>query len=138
MKATRPHLRILTFVLVALALGTLSPKTAAAQPAYVGAIVWAQWTPNSWYHGRVARTCPGGLHVQFDDGDVACRSFAQIAVDQGARTVHPNARVLAPWRNGRFYPGRVVSRFPNGLYQIRFDDGAVGSVALRSLRTIGH
>lgn len=136
--APRSHLRFLALVLVALAFGALSPRSASAQPAYVGAVVWAQWTPNSWYHGRVDRTCPGGLHVQFDDGDRACRSFSLIAVDQGARLVRPNARVLAPWRNGRMYPGRVAARLPNGLYQIRFDDGAMTSVPLRSLRTIGH
>ena len=128
-------IRFLTLAILAL---TLSTQSARAQPAYVGAVVWAQWTPNSWYHGRVDRTCPGGLHVQFDDGDQACRSFAQIAVDQGARLVRPNARVLAPWRNGKMYPGRVTARLPNGLFQVRFDDGDSRAVALGSMRTIGH
>ena len=42
--------------------------TVAAQIAKVGDTVWAQWRPNAWFHGKVAKKVDVGLHVEFDDG----------------------------------------------------------------------
>jgi hypothetical protein len=111
---------------------------ADARPAQVGDVVWAQWTPNAWYHGRTDGVCAGGLHIQFDDGDKACRNRALIAVDAAPGAVGKGDRVLAPWKNGKLYPGTVGDLVGPARFRIHFDDGDVGHSHIGGLRLIGR
>lgn len=101
----------------------------------VNDVVWAQWKPNAWYHGKIDKTCEQGFHVSFDDGDEACISAALIAKDV-APTGSPRigARVIAKWRDGKLYPA-TVSAVSGTTVSVSFDDGAQGSAALSDVRT---
>ena len=37
-----------------------------------GVSVFAEWSANSWYHGKVDSACDGGFMILFDDGDTKC------------------------------------------------------------------
>ncbi len=86
--------------------------------------VWAQWTPNGWYPGKVGRTVDVGLHIEFDDGDKADLPVSLVALDRNpaANAVIMGSRVLALWHDNRYYPGTVTS-IANQRYDIAFDDG---------------
>lgn len=100
-----------------------------------GDAVFAEWTPNGWYHGTVGEPCEKGFTVNFDDGDVKCCEPGQIVADRvpSADGVSPGMKVLAKWSNGKFYPGTVKS-LSEGTYLINFDDGDKGSVTIEGLR----
>ena len=76
-----------------------------------GDIVWAEWQPNAWYHGKIERKCDLGWHVLFDDGDQKCchpdKVVKDVAPPKGL--VKKASRVLAQWTDGRYYPGIVAS-----------------------------
>jgi hypothetical protein len=112
--------------------------TASAEVPRPGHVVFAEWRPNAWYHGRIDGRCPGGLSIRFDDGDRACQPSSRIAVDRVPYAIGLNARVVARWGNGRMYPGFVRSRTAGGLYTIQFDDGARRSVPISMVRTVGR
>ena len=99
----------------------LAGSALAKQPA-IGDVVWAQWKPNAWYHGKVDKACPQGLHVAFDDGDQACMPASLMAVDKAPATadLKVGMRVLGLW-NGKHFPG-VVARIVATAVHVRFDD----------------
>lgn len=103
-----------------------------------GTVVWAEWTPNAWYHGKIASGCDNGYNINFDDGDKKCCTIQQIAVDiaPSKNSVSSGTKVLAKWSNGKFYPGTVNS-VSEGSYTIHFDDGDKGSVDISQIRLIG-
>lgn len=106
----------------------------AAGSVAVGDVVWAQWKPNAWYHGKVDKACDQGLHVAFDDGDKACTAPALIAKDRApASAPRVGARVLAKWSDGKLYPA-TVSGVSGSTVNVAFDDGATGSAALSDIR----
>lgn len=74
-----------------------------------GDLVWAQWAPNAWYHGRVERITAVGLYIVFDDGDEADVAIALTAVDRepAKGSLALGMRVVARWTDDRFYPGTI-------------------------------
>lgn len=105
-------------------------------PPAEGTVVWAQWKPNSWYRGTTGAPCPGGVLVNFDDGDKACVAPPLIAdaAPPSEDHVEPGARVLAIWSNGRLFPGTVIGIRRDGRHLVRFDDRAQAPAAAYDLR----
>jgi len=122
-------------VVVVLSLLVVSVAWAAGGPPKVGQVVYAEWTPNGWYHGKITKTCEAGWHVLFDDGDQKCCTAAQIVKDIVPKPakVKVGSKVLAVWSNGKFYPGKV-SAISAGVYSIAFDDGDNGTANLSQIR----
>ena len=58
-----------------------------------------------------------------------------IALDQvpSRSSVRPGSRVIAMWKDGNYYPGKVASVSADS-YEIQFDDGDRGSVSLDKIR----
>ncbi|TAL34476.1 MAG: DUF4537 domain-containing protein [Spirochaetes bacterium] len=100
-----------------------------------GDAVFAEWTPNSWYHGKAGIACAQGLTINFDDGDVKCCTTAQIVADvvPAASALKVGTKVLALWGNGKYYPG-TVSAIAGNDYSINFDDGDKGKASLDHIR----
>jgi hypothetical protein len=131
MKAVAPLLA------AAALLGLSSPSPAQTAPT-VGDVVWAQWKPNDWYRGKVARKTDKGYHIDFDDGSKAVVSSSLIAIDKAPEKadVKVGARVVARWRaDNRFYPGKVGKIIDEGFH-IEFDDGSRSNVGIRGIRLI--
>lgn len=99
--------------------------------------VWALWSKGKWYRGRINGVCSKGQQVLFDDGDQKCCSKKEIVPDEppAAGAVKTGVRVMAQYSDGKFYPGKV-SGVTGSTYQIRFDDGDSGTVALQQLRLL--
>ncbi|NCS92459.1 MAG: DUF4537 domain-containing protein [Leptospira sp.] len=99
--------------------------------------VWAKWSDEKWYLGILAGSCPKGKIVLFEDGDMSCTMNSKIVQDilPGSKDVKYGSRVLAKWRNGKYYPG-TVSQIENKNYTILFDDEEKLSVELKDLRLI--
>jgi ribosomal protein L21E len=113
--------------------------TTAQEKITVGEVVWAEWRPNSWYHGRIAKVDGKDLHIAFDDGDTAVVDGSRIALDRVPRKnmLKVETRVLAKFKQGHFYPGKIAN-INGDRYGIRFDDGDGDTVALDGLRLIGQ
>ena len=128
-------MRFLTTVLCMFAFSSL---VMAAQPK-VGDMVYAQWKPNAWYHGKVDKTCDYGLHVQFDDGDKGCFHASLIAVDQpvAVADVKPGLRVMAKWSDNKLYPATVVATPKGETVEVFFDDRTPFTTSVKDLRAIG-
>lgn len=101
----------------------------------VGDPVFAEWTTNGWYHGKIDKQCEAGWHIAFDDGDQKCCTPQQIVLDivPKAAKVKVGAKVLAQWSNMRYYPG-TVKAITGGNYAIHYDDGDEGTVQLSQIR----
>jgi len=106
----------------------------------VGDVVWAQWKPNEWCHGKVAKASLIGFHVAFDDGDRADLPPSLIVADRvaSAEQVRVGTRVLAPWTDGRHYPGTVTRVAEGKKYSIQFDDGDRRTTDLENLRLLSE
>jgi hypothetical protein len=126
---------LLLFLCVGMAVLSVPVQTQAAPPR-VGDVVWAQWRPNAWFHGKVDKVVPVGLHVTFDDGDQADLAVSLITVDVAPKQeqVKVGTRVLAT-RAGKPFPG-AVSAIAGGKYTIQFDDAMTETVALADLRLL--
>ena len=126
-------------IVAALLLGTVAQEaTLAAATPKVGDVVWAQWRPNAWYHGKVDKPCTAGLHVAFDDGDQACIAPGLIAVDRSAAAadLKPGTRVLAKWTDGKLYPANVRRGDSGGKVAVQFDDRATLEVQASDTRIL--
>jgi hypothetical protein len=79
------------------------------------------------------------FHIAFDDGDKAVVDASKIAPDRVPKKdmVKVDTRVLAKFKQMRFYPGKVV-KIDGDRYEIKFDDGDVDKVTLDDLRLIGQ
>lgn len=107
-----------------------------AQPIpVVGNRVWAQWTPNAWFPGTVAKTVDMGLHIEFDDGDKADRPVSLVTADRVPQADHVKVgtRVLARSEDDRLYPATVTSLVKD-RFEVRYDDQATRTVGLDDLR----
>jgi hypothetical protein len=84
------------------------------------------------------RRAEDGFHVHFDGGDRVVVRGDKIALDRAPerRDVRRGMRVLARYRGGRFFPGRVEQVFPDGSFRIQFEGGDMGQAGLRDLRLI--
>ncbi len=117
----------------------------------VGDTVWAQWEPNDWYPATILEPSEIGFHVEFVDVDGTLfgdpedaawgdrpRSLMVLDRAPAADDVAFGTRVLAQWTDDWFYPATVVEISEDGLYSVRYDDGAVGSVELLGLRLLSE
>src|SRR5262249_44299313 len=118
----------------------VSSGTAAARTAKQDDVVWAQWRPNAWYHGKVTKKVDFGVHITFDDGDEADLPITAVAIDKAPAkdAVKPGVRVIAVWSDGKYYPGTVAGDGENGKYKIHFDDGDKGEGSLEGLRLLNE
>jgi hypothetical protein len=124
---------LLLFVFSIWKLDTLSADTSLK----VGDTVFAEWAHNSWYHGKISKTCEKGWYINFDDGDVKCCSGSEVVMDvvSEATQLTQGKRVLAQWTNGKYYPG-TISSVAGEDYNIQFDDGDKGAVKASQIRII--
>ncbi len=97
--------------------------------------VFAEWTTNGWFHGKIAKKCEAGWFIFFDDGDKKCCTVSQIVRDvvPNAKNVKVGSKVLAQWKDNRFYPGTVSAIKKDG-YAISFKDGDKRTVKLSQIR----
>jgi ribosome maturation factor RimP len=111
----------------------------AQEKAKAGDVVWAEWKPNAWYHGKIAKVDGKDFHIAFDDGDKAIVDASKIALDRVPKKdlVKVDTRVLAKFKQTRFYPGKIA-KIDGDRYDIKFDDGDVDNVTLDDLRLIGE
>src|SRR5260221_11844978 len=74
----------------------------AADPPKVGDVVWAQWKPNQWYHGKLDKKTDLGFHVAFDDGDKSDLPVSFLALDNAPKKadLKPGVRVTVPQAGG--------------------------------------
>ncbi|NLH49655.1 MAG: DUF4537 domain-containing protein [Myxococcales bacterium] len=128
-------MRKMVFVSLVVLLGLAAGYAVAAGALKVGDVVYAEWSANGWYHGKIDKSCQGGWHIAFDDGDQKCCTPAQIAKDvvPPAAQVKVGTKVLAQWSDQKYYPG-TVSAIAGGDYSIHFDDGDNGKVKLAQIR----
>ena len=114
---------------------TMAASAAMAADYKVGDVVWAEWVPNGWYHGKITKSCNVGWHVLFDDGDQKCCTPMQLAKDvvPAAADVKVGASVLSQWSDGKYYPGTVTA-ISGTMYSVQYDDGDKGQVTLQQLR----
>jgi DUF971 family protein len=117
----------------------IAVSSTPAKTAKVGDVVWAQWRPNAWFHGKVGKKADVGLHIEFDDGDTADLPVAVITVDKAPAKadVKVGAHVLATWTDGKFFPG-IITEIADGKYKIKFDDGDEGENGLDELRLLNE
>lgn len=104
--------------------------------AKVGDVVWAQWRPNDWYKGKVGKKIDTGLHIEFDDGDIADLPVTAVVLDKAPAkdAVKAGKRVLAIFTDGKFYPATVTGDGADGKFKVHFDDGADAEAGLDDLR----
>jgi len=109
----------------------------AAEPEKDDA-VWAEWKPNEWYRGKVTKKDKGEFDILFDDGDKATVKAGQIALDKGItkKDAKEGIAVLAKFKKGNYYPGKIAKVTEDGTYEIKFDDGDEDTVTLDELRII--
>src|SRR5262249_22942442 len=62
-----------------------------------GDIVWAEWKPNAWFHGKIAKVAGKDFHIAFDDGDKNVVDISRVAIDRAPKKndVKVDTRVLA-------------------------------------------
>ncbi len=86
-----------------------------------GTRVAAIWKNGAYYPGTVQGLVEGGYAIAYDDGDqwVAPRNRVLPMTQSG---VQVGDHVLAVWKNGKMYPGRVSAVSPGGA-TISWDDG---------------
>jgi hypothetical protein len=131
MKAVSPFL-------AAVALLALAAPSKAQDAPRVGDVVFAQWAPNDWYHGKIGKKSDKGFHIDYDDGGKNVVASSLIAIDKvpERKDVKVGTRVVARWPDGRFYPGKIGKLNDNGSFHIEFDDGGQKNVALQGVRLI--
>jgi len=125
--------------LVPLTILLLASPAPSQETPRVGDPVFAQWTKNAWYHGRVGKHNDEGFHINFDDGDKGVVKARGIALDRvpERKNVGLGLRVLAKWKNdGRYYPGKIDEILTDGRFRIKFEDGDVGHAPLKDIRII--
>jgi ribosome maturation factor RimP len=120
-------------------IGVTAPEKVTVEKVTVGDVVWAEFKPNFWFHGKIAKVDGKDLHIAFDDGDKAVVDGSKIALDRAPKKdmVKVDTRVLAKFKQGRFYPGKIA-KIDGERYEIKFDDSDVDTVALDDLRLIGQ
>jgi hypothetical protein len=106
-------------------------------PAVSSGAVWAMWNKGKWYRGKITGSCAKGQQVAFDDGDQKCCAKSEIIPDAppAASAVKTGSRVIAQWKDGKFYMGKIAGASGH-TYLVRYDDGESGEVALDQLRLL--
>jgi hypothetical protein len=95
---------------------------ALAEGVKVGDTVLAHWAPgNAYFVGTAVEEKGPGFLIVFEDGDTAVVSKSKIRQND----IKAGSRVIARWKDGQYYQGRVVKIVGRALY-IRYDDGDEG------------
>ena len=95
---------------------------AVAADVQVGDRVLAHWEQGNAYFVATAVEQKGTRFlVVFEDGDTAVVSRTKIRKND----IEVGSRVIARWRDGRYYQGRVARTVGRALY-IHYDDGDKG------------
>ena len=118
-----------------LAVCLLLAACARTEGLKVGDAVWAEWTPNLWYHGALDSICDRGFKVRFDDQDEKCNSPEQILRDfaPAQQEVRVGMTLLAKSADGPCYMGQVEAL--RGLrYLIRYYNGQEAELSVDDLR----
>ena len=103
---------------------------AAAQQA--GDRVLAIWAADGmWYPARVTSVQGGGVHVAYDDGDVAVVEAADVRLIDW----RVGSRLQCNWKNqGAYYSGTVGAK--NGeTITFRYDDGYTETMTISRCRS---
>jgi hypothetical protein len=132
-------MKVLVSCLAVVALLALVSPSQAQDTPRVGDVVYAQWEPNDWYHGKIVGKNAKGFRIEFDDGDKKVVASDEIAIDKAPprREVKEGSRVVAKWADdGRFYPGKVGRIRNDGKFHVNFDDGDQANVELQDVRFI--
>jgi hypothetical protein len=126
--------RVVSCLALFVLLVAATAATAEEKPK-AGDAVWAEWKANAWFHGKIAKVDGKDFHIAFDDGDKAIVDASKIALDRAPKKdmVKVDTRVLAKFKQGRFYPAKIT-KIDGDNYHIKFDDGDVGKVTLDDLR----
>lgn len=105
------------------------------EPLKVGDAVWAQWTPQLWYRGRIEAPCERGFKIRFDAQDEKCSPPAELAKDitPTRATLDPGMVVLAPGGSDAYRRAKVIAE-SGWKYEVEFEDGSRGSFSLKELR----
>ena len=103
------------------------------------AIEWMVADSDRGGDGKIAKVDGKDFHIVFDDGDKAIVDASKIALDRAPKKdmVKVDTRVLAKFKQTRFYPGKIT-KIDGDSYHIKFDDGDVGKVTLDDLRLFGE
>lgn len=117
-----------------LSLGVLSALllVACSSAFKTGDTVWAEWTPDSWWHGTVESSCDKdgktGWQVTFDDGDEGCYVAGEILHDDvPASALAAGDMVLAYWTDTHYYAAEIVEVMED-TYKVKFTDGSEKTV----------
>jgi hypothetical protein len=122
---------IMNKILVSLsvALGLFS---AAAIAATAGERVLARWPADGlWYPAKVQANARDGVHVSFDDGDVAVVKAADVRkIDWRV-----GSRLECNWHNqGKYFPGKIATMRAE-VIELRYDDGDVEQMTISRCRS---
>lgn len=112
-----------------LALAVLAGGAAAQQ---AGDRVLARWAADGmWYPARVTSVEGGGVHVAYDDGDVAVVAAADVRLVDW----RVGSRLQCNWKNqGAYYTGTVGAK--NGeTITFRYDDGYTETITISRCRS---
>ena len=86
-----------------------------------GTRVAAIWTNGAYYPGTVQAVLVDGYAIAYDDGDRWIAPRDRV-LPMATAPVAVGDHVLAVWKNGKMYPGRVTAVTPGGA-TIAWDDG---------------
>lgn len=105
------------------------------EPLKVGDAVWAQWTPQLWYRGRIEAACERGFKIRFDAQDEKCSPPTELAKDITPTRTPPDVgmAVLAPGGGDTYRRAKVLAK-SGWKYEVEFEDGSRGSFTLKELR----
>jgi len=108
---------------------------ARIEPLKPGDAVWAEWTPELWYHGHIESTCERGFKIRFDAQDEKCSPPEELAKDITPTRMAMNSGmpVLVPSPEG-FYRRAKVLEEKGWKYQVEFLDGLRGEFPIKELR----
>ena len=93
-----------------------------AQEVEIGDTVLAHWEQaNAYFVGTAVEEHGSSLLIVFEDGDIA--EVSKLKIFKNDITV--GSRVIARWKNDRYYPG-IVTRIVGRALYIHYDDGDKG------------
>lgn len=98
----------------------------------VGDRVLAEWPQEGqwWYPGVIVSSAGSAMEVQYDDGDRATLTEAQVK----PLDIRVGARVYCRWKGGgQYYPGVISSQNANAI-SVDYDDGDKENTTISMVR----
>lgn len=94
----------------------------SARAADVGDTVLAYWAPaDAYFIGTVVEKADAGYQIVFEDGDTGVVAADKIRKND----IKVGTAVVAKWKDGKFYPGKIAKVAGRAFY-IHYDDGDKG------------